>query len=121
MLLHDKRAGLHIPHQVSDYRTTFLGCGSGFSAELPNAKNLIVENRRGEGELLRKTHPSGRGRDNFPRLEGGPHIFPNSPHTAFPDPTTPHRDPGRTHAAVGGSTEKGANAGSLSIRRDGDN
>lgn len=49
----------------------------------------------GEGESVRKTHPSGRGKENFPRLEGGPQISPKlSPHAAFASPTAPHHDPG---------------------------
>lgn len=55
----------------------------------------------GGGGSVKKTHPSGRGKDNFPRLEGGPQIFPKvSPHAAFSSPTAPHHDPG-TYTRLG--------------------
>lgn len=57
---------------------------------------------------MRKTHPSGRGRDNFPGLEGEPQISPQTlPSRSFPIPNRPPPPPGtrtgRWEEAVGGA------------------
>lgn len=105
--------GVRLPNDFSRLRVWVFG-------RAPQRQKSHCWKPKGEGELLRKTHPSGRGRDNFP-VSGAVHTFFQTPLTPLSQTQPPLTATRGTHTAVGGSTGKGASAGSLSIRRDGEN
>lgn len=94
--------GIRLPRGCS-------GLPAGFSARIPNAKNLIVGSRRGRGKAARKTHPSGRGRDNFPGSRGpSADFFPQTLLSrGFPLPSSlpppPGARTGRRAGSAGGA------------------
>ena len=92
---------------TSDYRTTSLGCRFGFLTRSPKPKISLLDNPRGEGESVRKTHPSGRGRITSPFSRAVPRFFQTLPSRCFPILNRPTPEPGDKHWAAGGGPEHG--------------
>ncbi|CAI9177019.1 unnamed protein product [Rangifer tarandus platyrhynchus] len=84
---------------TSDYRTTSLGCRFGFLPRSPKPKISLLDNRRGEEESVRKTHPSGRGRITSPFSRAVPRFFQTLPSRCFPILNRPTLGPGDKHSA----------------------
>lgn len=79
--------------RMAESQTTSLDFPYSFPARSPRPKVSLLK-LKGSGRIAKKTHPSGRGRDNFAGVEGGPRIFPKSPQRCFPCPTASRPDLG---------------------------